>query len=186
MMATYARPVNVAVADRRRALTMAALDARRSAGPVDRREAASLARFADELSRLARPFDEDAGPVHVTASAIIVGPSGVILHLHKRLGIWLQPGGHLAPGEESLAAALREAREETGLSVTATSAEVIHVDVHGGGRGHVHLDLRHLLAADGPPDPPADESQRVQWFAWPDAIARAEDGLRGILMTIAP
>jgi 8-oxo-dGTP pyrophosphatase MutT (NUDIX family) len=176
----------VAVADPRRATTLAALAARRAAGPVDGREAASLRRFSDELTRLDRPFDEDAGPVHVTASAIIVGPLGVILHRHKRLGLWLQPGGHLAPGEESQAAAEREACEETGLSVTPMSPDVVHVDVHGGGRGHVHLDLRYLLAADGPPDPPAGESQLVDWFSWPDAIARADTGLRGLLLTIAP
>jgi 8-oxo-dGTP pyrophosphatase MutT (NUDIX family) len=176
----------VALADPRRASTEAALVARHAAGPVDGREAASLRRFSDELTRLALPFDEGGGPVHVTASAIIVGPSGVILHRHKRLGLWLQPGGHLAPGEDSLAAAQREALEETGLSVVPMSPDVIHVDVHGGGRGHVHLDLRHLFAADGPPDPPVGESQLVHWFSWPDAIDRAEVGLRGLLLAIAP
>ena len=42
-----------------------------------------------------------------------------------------------------------------------------HLDVHAGGRGHTHLDLRYLLAVDGDdePAPPAGESQDVRWFA---------------------
>ena len=66
--------------------------------PVDPREAASIVRFLAELDRLAAPLDEAADPVHVTASAIVVGPRGVVLHRHKRLGLWLQPGGHVEAG----------------------------------------------------------------------------------------
>src|SRR5262245_44907890 len=84
---------------------------------VEEREAESLERFRSELQRLEFPFDEHADPVHVTGSAIVVGARGVVLHLHKRLGIWLQPGGHLHAGEQPWDAALREAREETGLPV---------------------------------------------------------------------
>ena len=68
-------------------------------------------------TRLAAPFDQDADPVHVTGSAIVVGPRGVVLLKHKRLGLWLQPGGHIDAGETPWDAALREAREETGLDV---------------------------------------------------------------------
>ena len=41
-----------------------------------------------------------------------------MLHLHKRLDLWLQPGGHIEPGETPWDAARREAHEETGLDVT--------------------------------------------------------------------
>jgi 8-oxo-dGTP pyrophosphatase MutT (NUDIX family) len=176
----------VAIDDPRLALVRAALDRRWREGPVDGREGASLRRFAAELARLERPFDEDTGPVHVTASAVVVGPAGVLLHQHKRLGLWLQPGGHLEPGEDSLSAAGREALEETGLHVRPVRSEVIHVDVHGGGRGHVHLDLRHLFTGDGPPVPPEGESQRVAWFSWSEAMALADAGLRGCLRAWAP
>ena len=51
------------------------------------------------------------------ARRLIIGPRGVVLHRHKRLGLWLQPGGHLEPGETPWEAAARESIEETGLQV---------------------------------------------------------------------
>src|SRR5688500_16545906 len=56
-------------------------------------------------------------PGHITASGFIVDAGGarVLLHHHRRLNRWLQMGGHLEPGETPTAAALREAREESGL-----------------------------------------------------------------------
>src|SRR3954471_6629128 len=125
--------------------------------PVDEREARSVERFRVELARLEQPYDEHADPVHVTGSAIVVGDRGIVLHLHKRMGLWLQPGGHLAPGESPADAALREATEETGLAGLAlASSEIVHVDAHDGPRGHFHLDVRYLIAAatDDDPVPP--------------------------------
>ncbi len=160
------------------------LSARVATGPVDAREAASVKRFLAELDRLPAPFDRDADPVHVTASAIVVGPEGVLLHRHKRLGLWLQPGGHLDPGEAPLEAAQRETLEETGLLAWPRSAEVAHVDVHGGGLGHVHLDLRFVFEASGPPHPADGESPAVRWFGPDEALALADPGLRGALSTL--
>ena len=151
--------------------------------PVDDREAESIREFLREFDRLTRPFDEDADSVHVTASAVVVGPHGVLLHLHKRLGMWLQPGGHIDEGESPPLAAWREAIEETGLTPGRPDDDqpLLHVDVHGGGRGHRHLDLRYLFEVDGEPAPPEGESQDVRWFAWPDALAIADPGLSGVL-----
>ncbi len=162
---------------------------------LDERTAVSKARFLDELDRLPQPLDETADPVHVTSSAIVVGPRGTLLHLHKRLGVWLQPGGHVDPGEHPADAALREVAEETGLTAThAAGADgsdgpvpvPVHVDVHEGGRGHIHLDLRYLLEADGDPHPGEHESPQVLWLPWDEAIALADPGLVAALRALRP
>ena len=154
--------------------------------PVDEREAASLARIGVELGHLDTPFDEHADLVHVTGSAIVVGPRGVLLLVHRKLGFWLQPGGHLEPGEDPATAAAREATEETGIAVAHFGTDgpcFVHADVHEAAESHVHLDLRFLLVATGAdePCPPPGESQQVQWFDWHEAAEVADDSLRGAL-----
>ena len=165
------------------------LAAVRARTPVDERERFSVELFETHLPRLARPYDEHADPVHVTASAIVTGPRGVVLHLHKRLGLWLQPGGHIDPGETPLEGAVREATEETGLDVRPVHSDLVHVDVHPGPKGHTHLDLRFLLApvdADADPAPAAGESPDCRWFAWDEAIGVADAGLAGALRALRP
>ena len=149
---------------------------------ADADEEQSIATLIAEVERLraagADPFSEDDDLVHITGSAIVVGSRGTVLLEHKRLGMWLQPGGHVDLGESPWDAALREAREETGLNVRFTEQppRLVHVDVHQGGRGHTHLDLRYLLdGGDADPAPPPDESQQVEWLDWPVAVERAGD-----------
>jgi len=157
--------------------------------PTDARERESIATFLLAFDGLERPFDEHASPTHVTASAIVTGDQGVVLHLHKRLSIWLQPGGHIDAGEAPWDAALREAREETGLPVAAGPHpdHLVHVDVHPGPRGHTHLDLRyHLTSAAVAPRPAEGESPDVRWFTWAEAIRAAEPGLEGVLRALQP
>ena len=152
--------------------------------PCDDREVQSIAEFISEAPLLVAPFDEHSNTTHVTASAIVVGTRGVVLHLHKRLGIWLQPGGHIDAGETPPDAALRETFEETGLRGTHPDGgpRLFHLDVHPGPRGHRHLDLRYLVnGPDVDPQPLEGESQDVAWFAWDEAIGIADVGLRGAL-----
>lgn len=175
----------VSVPELRTAVRMAVL----AREPVDAREAEAIPEFLGLLGRLPSPFDEHADPVHVTASAIVVGARGVLLHRHKRLGLWLQMGGHIEPGETPWDAAVREATEETGLAVrhAHVTPALVHVDIHPGPRGHTHLDLRYLLVADDQdPAPPEGESQDVAWFGWDDARAVADPGLAGALAALQP
>jgi 8-oxo-dGTP pyrophosphatase MutT (NUDIX family) len=177
-------------ADERLAECRGLLSQRRRTGPVDEREAASIDAFEEALERLSSPFDEHADPTHVTSSAIVVSEDGdaVCLLRHKRLGIWLQPGGHLEPGEALVTGAVREAAEETGLALRQPVAgpALVHVDVHAGGRGHTHLDLRWLLVGSGPLAPGAGESPDVGWFSWEGALAIADPGLAGALRALRP
>jgi 8-oxo-dGTP pyrophosphatase MutT (NUDIX family) len=147
--------------------------------PGDAREAWSCRQTLAYLDWLAAPLDEHADPTHVTGSAIVLDAGGrVLLHRHKRLGRWLQPGGHLDPGEHPAEAALRETTEETGLTALHPGGgpRLVHVDVHEGPRGHLHLDLRYLLTADGTARlaPAAGESPAVGWFDRDEACRRGD------------
>lgn len=110
------------------------------------------------------------------------GWGNTALHLHKRLGLWLQPGGHIDPGEWPADGALREATEELGITPThpPSGPRLVHVDVHDGGRGHLHLDLEYLLLAEPGAvfTPAVGESQDARWVAidevgdWADMSVR--------------
>ena len=159
--------------------------------PIDEAERACIDDFLTRFDALDHPFTQASDPVHVTGSAIVIGPRGVVLLKHKRLGFWLQPGGHLDAGEAPWEAALREAREETGLEVRFAGGgepDLVNVDVHPGGRGHIHLDLRYLVdGGDADPAPPGDESQEIGWFDWDTAIERAaDDRLKAALRALRP
>ncbi len=141
------------------------------------------------LAALPRPFDEHADPTHVTGSAIVTDGDGhVVLHRHKRLGTWLQPGGHVDRDESVAEAARRETREETGLAARhpAGGPVLLHLDVHPGPRGHRHLDVRYLLlaAGDAPLRPAAGESPDAAWFALEEAIRRSDASLASALRAL--
>jgi ADP-ribose pyrophosphatase YjhB (NUDIX family) len=54
---------------------------------------------------------------HFTATAYVVSGDRTLLLWHHKLQMWLPPGGHCEPNEDPVQAALREAREESGLEV---------------------------------------------------------------------
>jgi 8-oxo-dGTP pyrophosphatase MutT (NUDIX family) len=111
-------------------------------------------------------------PGHLTGSAWIVSPDRrrTLLTLHRKLGKWLQLGGHADGQADLLAVALREAREESGLSrLAVVGPGIFDVDRHwipgpDGEPGHWHHDLRFMLEAD-PAEPLtlSDESRALAW-----------------------
>ncbi len=164
--------------------TDALRDELRDHSAADQREALSMEIVLVELDRLEHPFDRDADLTHVTASAVVVGERGIVLHRHRRLHRWMQPGGHIDSGETPAEAVIRECVEETGLPVVhpPDGPRLIHVDVHPAAGGHVHLDLRYLVwAPDEEPVPAPGESQDVAWFSWEDASTMADEALVGAL-----
>ena len=52
---------------------------------------------------------------HYTATGYVVWDQSVLLHWHKKINLWLPPGGHVEPNEDPVEAVLREIFEETGL-----------------------------------------------------------------------
>src|SRR5918997_4526544 len=56
------------------------------------------------------------------ATTFVVHEGRTLLLLHRKLGKWLPPGGHIDPHELPDVAALREVEEETGLRVALLDA----------------------------------------------------------------
>lgn len=130
-------------------------------------------------------------PAHFTASCLVIDEAGerVMLTLHRKVGRWLQFGGHIEASDPSgAAAALREAVEESGLPEGALTLrpELAQLDRHALGSGFSrcteHLDLRWVAVAAAGSDPVvSEESLDVAW--WPiDALPPdTEDSIRELI-----
>jgi 8-oxo-dGTP pyrophosphatase MutT (NUDIX family) len=165
---------------------------------ADAAEARDVARVLDFVARHPDPFDRRIPEGHLTGSAFVVAADGarVLLLHHRKLDRWLQPGGHADPGERSgEAVALREVREETGLSdvrLHPTAPRPLDVDVHEiparpGEPAHAHLDLRYLaVAAEARLVRAEEEAADLKWFTWAELdTLRLDPGLRrGLAKTL--
>jgi 8-oxo-dGTP pyrophosphatase MutT (NUDIX family) len=153
----------------------------------DATEAEALARILRFLEAPADPFARDNPEGHITGSAVVARPDGsafLLVH-HRKLGRWLQPGGHTEENDASVFdTALREAREETGIArfEEPLGRRILDVDVHaipahGADAAHFHFDLRYLLASGAREhaDEAEDPLRPMLWLGLTEALSVGVD-----------
>lgn len=140
--------------------------------PLDERDAETKGRFLRFVTEEPHCFERSCAPGHVTGSAFIVDERGshTLLTHHRKLGKWLQLGGHVDGSSDVAMAALREAEEESGLEdLVALDGLVFDLDIHeiparGSEPSHLHYDARFLFVASREnPLVVSDESHALAW-----------------------
>ena len=106
---------------------------------------------------------------HFTATGFVVHEDATLLHWHRKVKMWLPPGGHIEANEDPVQAALREVEEETGVQVevvpTGTPIELdypkqVHApftieieDIDDPVQGwHQHIDMIYFCKPVGVPE----------------------------------
>ncbi len=112
-------------------------------------------------------------PGHFTCSAFVLDHSGerILLIAHKKLQLWLQPGGHVEASDlHFIDAARREVEEETALRQLELELTICDLDIHsipplGSEPAHEHYDLRVLYREKHPRQTEElDGDERAQFF----------------------
>lgn len=154
----------------------ASLHAFRSGAP----DPALVAAFLQLAEEGRSAFERSRLRGHFTGSAWLVSRDGrrALLMHHRKLGRWLQPGGH-ADGDMDLArVALREAREETGVRDLQVEGDIFDIDRHhiparGAEPEHWHYDVRHVIRAGV--DEAFAVNEESHALAWRDIAQIAAD-----------
>ncbi|MFB9974382.1 NUDIX hydrolase [Allobacillus sp. SKP2-8] len=141
-------------------------------------EAENLIPFISFIKDREELFDRSVSPGHITGSGFVLHPNKpdhILMLFHKSLERWLQPGGHVDPGETPEEAAIREVKEETGIDVRLHSVHKeqlypFDVNIHyiptnkqKGEPGHFHYDFRYLFVTDETEIGQNDEDHDVRW-----------------------
>ncbi len=124
--------------------------------PFDADEESHKARFLEHLKTATLPFSREELAGHVTGSVMVVNEARdkTFMILHKKLKIWLQPGGHCDGNPEPHETAYREVIEETGFTNFSMEPTIFDIDVHSYPAvtrngvfepEHFHYDVRYLV-----------------------------------------
>ena len=115
---------------------------------------------------------------HLTATTIIVYKKKVLLHMHKKLRIWLPVGGHIDRDELPEEAAVREVEEESGLKVEFFNPDQqinfedakqlmrpMHIILEDINQFHQHIDFIYYAKANTfELNPAEDEVKNMRWL----------------------
>ena len=135
------------------------LEALKAYEPFDETEKKHQDRVIKLFDETDIPFSREALAGHITGSAFVVNErfDKTFMILHKKLGLWLQPGGHCDGDPDVGITALRETEEEAGLKDLTLINRIFDVDVHPvpertkNGKlepEHFHHDVRYLIIAN--------------------------------------
>lgn len=115
-----------------------------------------------------------------TATTFVVDDDRTLLLFHRKLRMWLPPGGHIDPNELPEVAAIREVREECGLEaeLLMQGGMLGHVRVlpqpycillEDISPGHQHIDLIYFARVTGGELAHNErEAHTARWVAWED------------------
>jgi 8-oxo-dGTP pyrophosphatase MutT (NUDIX family) len=115
---------------------------------------------------------------HFVVTTYIVHKNKVLLHLHKKLGIWIPVGGHIDRDELPQEAALREAKEEAGLDIKLYNPDKqidmgdvkqlfrpMHILLENINQFHQHIDLAYYAVSKSDVlSPQEGETTNLKWF----------------------
>ncbi|MDY6765903.1 MAG: NUDIX domain-containing protein [Candidatus Nanohaloarchaea archaeon] len=137
------------------------------------------------MGRLPAGADRD-----FTAGCLVVEDGELLLMHHSKLGLWLQPGGHVEEDETPDETAKRETREETGIvprfhpSTQPDSApgesynlpEPFQVNLHRIRDGHWHCSFLYLATVAEERDAThPEEHDGLRWFSPTDLASDTDD-----------
>lgn len=115
---------------------------------------------------------------HFTAGGLVVdGKGGVLLNHHKKSGMWFQFGGHCDGDIDVLRSALRELREESGITKCHLLLPgIFDVNVvkiadcpQKGEPEHVHYDINFLFVVKSKKFKISKESTEIKWVSISEA-----------------
>jgi hypothetical protein len=142
--------------------------------PIDEIEKADKVKMLDFLNSHKDCFERSLFVGHFTGSCWLVNRDGTkfLLTLHKKIGRWLQLGGHADDDHDLARVSLKEACEESGLrNIELLSVEIFDVGVcpiaeYKGIPAHYHYDVRFLMKTtdDDNDIQISDESNDLRWF----------------------
>ncbi|MGE0622374.1 MAG: NUDIX hydrolase [Pseudomonadales bacterium] len=145
-------------------------------------EMAVAERFRTFVCEHERCFERDCWAGHITGSAWLVNRTGshVLLTHHRKLGRWLQLGGHSDGEADTLVAAKREAEEESGLVVDVLEPAIFDLDVHEiparkSDPAHHHYDVRFLFVAKSDAFRVSAESLDLSWVRIDELTAHSRE-----------